>query len=70
MARTYGKHPNVIYEIWMETRKISWCKWSIADKNETCSVLIPRAKATGGWPLTELKPSGVHTRKLLRTLNR
>ncbi len=55
---------------WMETRKTSWCKWSIADKNETCSVLVPGAKATGGWPLTELKPSGVHTRELLRKLNR
>jgi endoglucanase len=55
---------------WTEERKISWCKWSISDKNETCSVLVSRAKATGGWPLTELKPSGVHTRELLRKLNR
>ena len=55
---------------WMEARKISWCKWSLSDKNETCSVLVPRAKATGGWPPTELKPSGVHTRKLLHKLNR
>ena len=54
---------------WMEARKISWCKWSIADKNETCSVLVPRAKATGGWAETDLKPSGVHTRKLLHKLN-
>ncbi|HYW80915.1 MAG TPA: glycoside hydrolase family 5 protein [Thermoguttaceae bacterium] len=55
---------------WMEARKISWCKWSIADKNETCSVLIPHASPTGNWPLTDLKPSGIHTRELLRELNR
>jgi endoglucanase len=54
---------------WMEGHKISWCKWSIADKDETCSVLVPRARATGGWPLSDLKPSGVHTRKLLHKLN-
>jgi endoglucanase len=53
---------------WMEARQISWCKWSIADKNETCSVLVPGAKSTGGWPLTDLKPSGVHTRELLHKL--
>jgi len=55
---------------WMEARKISWCKWSISDKNETCSVLVPRAKATGGWPTSDLKPSGIHSRALLRRLNR
>ena len=54
---------------WMEARKISWCNWSIADKNETCSVLVPGAKATGGWPLSDLKPSGVYARELLRKLN-
>jgi len=55
---------------WMEARKISWCKWSVSDKNETCSVLVPRAKATGGWSPADLKPSGIHSRELLRKLNR
>jgi hypothetical protein len=54
---------------WMEARKISWCKWSVSDKNETCSVLVPRARATGGWSRADLKPSGVHCRELLRKLN-
>jgi endoglucanase len=54
---------------WMETRKISWCAWSIADKDETCSVLVPHAAASGGWALKDLKPSGQHARDLLRTLN-
>lgn len=55
---------------WMEAQKISWCKWSVSDKRETCSVLVPRAKSTGGWPLSDLKPSGIHSRELLRKLNR
>ncbi len=54
---------------WMEAHQISWCKWSVADKNETCSVLVAGANATGGWELSDLKPSGQHTRKLLRELN-
>ena len=54
---------------WMEANKISWCKWSISDKDETCSVLVRGAKATGGWSTAELKSSGVHTRQLLRKLN-
>ena len=33
----------------MEAKKISWVCWSVSDKNETCSMLLPRAKATGNW---------------------
>jgi endoglucanase len=54
---------------WMEGHKISWCAWSIADKDETCSVLVPGAAATGGWAIKDLKSSGQHARDLLRTLN-
>jgi endoglucanase len=54
---------------WMEKNQISWCKWSIADKQETCSVLKPGAAASGGWSLDDLKKSGLHTRTLLRKLN-
>lgn len=31
---------------WMEAHKISWVNWSISDKNETCSMLLPRADKT------------------------
>jgi endoglucanase len=54
---------------WMEARKISWCCWSIADKDETCSVLVKGASPKGGWQAKDLKPSGQHARELLRTLN-
>ena len=44
------------YVEWMEARKISWVAWSLSDKNETCSMLLPQASATGPWPDAVLKP--------------
>lgn len=54
----------------MERNKISWVCWSLSDKNETCSMLLPRAKATGGWADDVIKPWGRMTREKLRTLNK
>jgi endoglucanase len=54
---------------WMNARNISWCTWSISDKREVCSVLIPGASAKGGWRSTDLTPSGQHARELLRKHN-
>ncbi|GGK71203.1 glycoside hydrolase family 5 protein [Rufibacter glacialis] len=51
---------------WAEKNKVSWVTWSVSDKNETCSVLLPSASATGNWQDTDLKPSGLKTRALLR----
>ncbi|WP_245964631.1 glycoside hydrolase family 5 protein [Rufibacter immobilis] len=55
---------------WAEQRKISWVTWSVSDKDETCSVLLPSAAATGNWKDSDLKPSGLKTRALLRKYNR
>jgi endoglucanase len=51
---------------WAEERKISWVTWSVSDKDETCSVLLPTASATGNWKETDLKESGKKTRAMLR----
>ncbi len=51
---------------WMEANKISWITWSIADKNETCSMLKPSASDTGNWQNSDLKESGLKTREMLR----
>lgn len=37
---------------------ISWCNWSIADKEETASALKPGALDTGGWSESDLTESG------------
>jgi len=54
---------------WCESKKISWVTWSVSDKNETCSVLLPTAATDGNWKETDLKESGVKSRALLRKYN-
>lgn len=54
---------------WAESSKISWVTWSVSDKDETCSVLLPSASATGGWKETDLKQSGIKARDLIRKYN-
>jgi endoglucanase len=54
------------YIDWMESRKISWIAWSISDKNESCSMLIPRASSFGKWTDDVLKNWGKITRETIR----
>ncbi|MDP3915954.1 MAG: glycoside hydrolase family 5 protein [Bacteroidota bacterium] len=51
---------------WCETNKISLISWSIADKNETCSMLKTSAASEGNWKEEDMKESGIKTRELLR----
>jgi endoglucanase len=37
---------------------ISWCNWSLFDKNEAASALKPGASKTGPWPDSQLTTSG------------
>jgi len=55
---------------WAEKNKISWITWSVSDKDETCSVLLPTASSTGNWATKDLKPSGLKTRELIRKYNK
>ncbi|WP_240337093.1 glycoside hydrolase family 5 protein [Rufibacter psychrotolerans] len=54
---------------WAEKNKISWVTWSVSDKDETCSVLLPTASSTGNWKDSDLKPSGLKSRELIRKYN-
>jgi endoglucanase len=54
---------------WMEARGLSWITWSVADKDETCSVLKTTAQSDGNWKETDLKESGIKTRAYLRSYN-
>ncbi len=61
------------YDKWidlMERLKISWVNWSLSDKNETCSMLLPRAKADGNWTDDVIKPWGKLVRKTLLKYNK
>lgn len=50
---------------WMESRNISWAAWSIADKNETCSMVLPVASSEGNWTDSQIKPWGMLVKKAL-----
>ena len=49
---------------------VSWVCWSISDKNESCSMLLPRATATGPWPDDVVKVYGKLVKGLLKKYNR
>jgi endoglucanase len=51
---------------WAEQHKLSWITWSVSDKDETCSVLLPTASSEGDWKESDLKESGILVRALLR----
>ena len=54
---------------WAEKNKISWITWSVTDKNETCSMLLPSAGSEGNWQEKDLKESGKKTRLLVKEYN-
>jgi len=42
----------------LDDNQISHCNWSVSDKNEAASVLLPGASSTGGWTEANLSTSG------------
>jgi len=55
-------------EIWwdfMDRNKLSWCNWSIADKNETSAALNSGASEFGNWDEIDLSASGAFVRSKL-----
>lgn len=55
---------------WMEKNKISWVVWSVADKEESCSMLRKTATDTGPWQEKDMKEWGILIRKTLRKLSK
>lgn len=51
---------------WMDSRKLSWVAWSVSDKKETCSVLLPAARSKGKWKGTVVKEWGSLVRRYLQ----
>jgi endoglucanase len=43
---------------WMHEKGLSWAIWSVADKNESCSVLNPSAASDGHWKTEDIKEWG------------
>lgn len=53
----------------LEQYNLSWCNWSIMDKDETSAALNSGSSATGNWAENELKESGKILRDYIRTQN-
>ncbi len=54
------------YVSWMEEKSISWVAWSVSDKDESCSMILPRASSYGKWSDDLLKEWGKITRQTIR----
>lgn len=50
---------------WMKKHNISWAAWSIADKDETCSMMYSSASSEGPWEDKDIKEWGQIIRKEL-----
>jgi len=59
-----------IWMNFMENNLISWCNWSIADKNETSAALKSGAASKGNWPDSVLTESGSLIRNYIIQGNR
>ncbi len=51
----------------LDSHEISWCNWSITDKDESSGTLRPGACPEGGWGPEELTTSGKQIREFLRS---
>ncbi|KAA6430320.1 glycoside hydrolase family 5 protein [Rufibacter glacialis] len=63
-----GKVDAAESKLWWEfldQHQISWCNWSVADKDEAASALRPGASVNGQWTAADISPSGQLVRQEL-----
>lgn len=53
----------------MEDNNLSWCNWSIMNKDETSAALLPTTTSLSGWAEDELSQSGITIRDYLIRMN-
>ncbi len=54
----------------LDKYNISWCNWSVADKDELSAALKPSASPLGGWTETQITTSGIMIRNELKVKNK
>jgi endoglucanase len=52
----------------MADNSISWVAWSVSDKDETCSMLLPSASSDGSWSDNDLKEWGITVRDAIKKI--
>ncbi|ABG59366.1 processive endoglucanase Cel5B [Cytophaga hutchinsonii] len=65
----FSPEETALWYEFLDAHKISYCNWSIADKPETASAIVPAASPYGGWADYDLTPSGKLVRDDLRLKN-
>jgi len=53
----------------MELKNLSWCNWSLTNKDEVSAVLIPSTSSIAGWSEDELSEAGKIIRDYLIRMN-
>lgn len=53
----------------MNSNNLSWCNWSIADKEETSAALKPGADPKGNWTDSTLSESGLFIKNRIQSVN-
>lgn len=53
---------------WLEKNKISWVNWSLCDKDESASALVPGASIYGGWGTDSLTESGKYIKSKISSI--
>lgn len=51
---------------WAQAKGISWCNWSVSNKDESSAALLASASLNGGWPDSSISPSGLYVRRKIR----
>ena len=54
----------------MNEHNLSWCNWSIGDKDESSAALKPGADAAGGWQDNEITKSGHMVKTKIKLFNK
>ena len=50
------------YLTWMESNQISWCKWAMHHKGNSCATIQEWASWSGGWSDGDLTENGIQTK--------
>ncbi len=66
---TLGYAEAALWMQFMDSNKISWCNWSIGDRDESSAALKSGADSAGNWENLDLTPSGLYVREAIRTRN-
>jgi endoglucanase len=66
---TLGYAEAALWLEFMDANQISWCNWSVGDRDESSAALKPGTDPLGNWDNLDLTPSGLYVREAIRNRN-